>query len=324
MLTNALKKLADDTDELMAESEFCQHVLEGLNAQPKQLSPKYFYDQQGSVFFDQICELEEYYPYRHELRLLPIVARDLSRVLKSEYSVVEFGAGSLLKIRPLLDWIRGIQQFIPIDISGQHLREACAELALEYPRIQIRPIEGDFTSSVELGHTSGERLGFFPGSTIGNFTPEKAKSFLCAARDTLGERGYLIVGVDTKKSPDILHKAYNDELGITAKFNLNLLTRINRELGANIAVDSFEHYAHYDVEAGCIKMHLVSLVDQEYHVAGQKVVFRQGESIHTESSYKYSTDEFSALAQGSGWQVEQCWLAERGMFSMFLLRSDKL
>ncbi|SMF47599.1 dimethylhistidine N-methyltransferase [Alteromonadaceae bacterium Bs31] len=304
------------------ESEFETDVVDGLTRADKQLSPKYFYDEQGSRFFDQICELDEYYPYKTELRLLPLVARDLSRILKDDYSVIEFGAGSLLKIRPILDWLRGVRQFLPIDISGEHLRDACASLAVDYAHIDIRPVEGDFTQEVELGKTVGKRLGFFPGSTIGNFTPQQARDFLATAKQTLGRDSYIIIGVDTKKSTQILHRAYNDAAGITAKFNLNILHRINRELSGNIPVERFEHYAHYDTQAGCIKMHLVSLDKQQCRVAGEDIHFAKGESIHTESSYKYRPDEFIALAASAGWDCEKEWLAEGELFSMFLFKSE--
>ncbi len=314
--------IEDSNNECNHDSSkaFERDVIEGLKRPVKQLSPKYFYDEQGSSYFDQICQLEEYYPYKTELRLLPLVARDLSRLLKQQYSVIEFGAGSLLKIRPILDWVKGVKQFIPIDISGRHLREACADLAPDYPNINIRPVEGDFTQPVALGETLGKPLGFFPGSTIGNFTPGQAESFLKSAKKTLGMASYLIIGVDTKKSTQILHRAYNDEPGITAKFNLNILHRINRELGGDIPIENFEHYAHYDTLEGCIKMHLVSLKHQQCNVAGESIQFVKGESIHTESSYKYRPDEFIALASRAGWQCEQQWLAEGELFSTFLFK----
>lgn len=326
MQSNTAKKPVVSSAD--ADTEFTRDILCGLTAENKKLSPKYFYDARGSQFFDQICDLEEYYLYRTELRLLPLVARDLSRILTDEYAVVEFGAGSLLKIRPLLKWIRGIRQFIPIDISGEHLQTACAELAEEFPGLQVRPIAADFCNRVDLGETHGRRLGFFPGSTIGNFTPLEARRFLQSARQTLvsgnSGGGYLIVGVDTKKSPALLHRAYNDDRGVTAEFNLNILHRINRELDGNIDTDLFEHYAYYDPCEGCIKMQLVSLESQCCEVAGEQVSFAAGESIHTESSYKYHPDEFTRLAADAGWTVKQSWLAENNMFSMFLLYADSL
>jgi len=320
MPSNAFK-IPIESIETATDREFEADVLAGLTQPNKQLSPKYFYDEQGSRYFDQICALEEYYPYKSELRLLPLVARDLSQRLKEDYSVIEFGAGSLLKIRPLLDWIAGIKQFVPIDISGEHLRESCTELAQEYPKVAMKAIEADFTQEVDLGNTLGERLGFFPGSTIGNFTPTQAEQFLVTARETLGPNARLIVGVDTKKSTAILHRAYNDAAGVTAKFNLNILHRINRELNGDIAIDRFEHYAHYDTLEGCIKMHLISLDNQQCVVAGEPIQFFRGEGVHTESSYKYRPEEFIALAASAGWKCENQWLAEGDLFSMFLFQN---
>jgi len=300
--------------------EFLAHVRDGLRKPQKQLSPKYFYDEKGSGYFDKICQLEEYYPYKSELKLMPIVARDISRILTDRYSVVEFGAGSLTKVRPLLDWLRKIDQFVPIDISGEHLRSACEELSGDYPGVNITPIEADFSHEVDLSGVNAKRLGFFPGSTIGNFTPAQAKSFLGSAGKTLGPDSYFIIGVDTKKSPTFLHHAYNDAQGITAKFNLNMLHRINNDLKCDIPVHYFEHYAHYNALKGCVEMHLVSTKNFECNIAGESIHFSAGESIHTENSYKYHPEEFTALAEKAGWSTQKIWMAERDMFSIFLLK----
>lgn len=301
-------------------TEFLDETLEGLLAQRKTLCPKYFYDQLGSQYFDEICRLEEYYPYRTELKLLPKVARDLAGRFQQGVSVVEFGAGSLHKIKPLLDAIAQIEEFVPIDISDEHLQQASQTLQRQYKEITVSPVTADFTQPLKLPQSRQQRLGFFPGSTIGNFTPTQARAFLRSARITLGENAQLLIGVDTKKSPDILHNAYNDSGGITAKFNLNMLHRINRELGSNIRTENFEHYAFYDLTQGRIEMHLVSLVEQQFTLANHLITLAQGESIHTESSYKYNQQDFSSLATQSGWQIEQSWLAEQGMFSMYLLQ----
>jgi len=318
---NDNKQAETVSNEKSMDTGFSRDVLRGLTAKEKSLSPKYFYDDEGSALFDRICRLDEYYPYQAELKLLPVVALELKKILTEDYTVVEFGAGSLLKIKPLLENVKGIRQFIPIDISGNHLREACAQLSTEFPAIDIQPVEADFCQFVDLGQTMGKPLGFFPGSTIGNFSPSEATQFLANAKKTVGSGGYMLVGVDTKKSPVTLHRAYNDNAGVTAQFNLNMLTRINRELGANFNLEAFEHYAYYDTDAGCIKMHLVSLADQRYQLLGEEIVFNKGESVHTESSYKYRPEDFSAMADRAGWQVEQLWLAENEMFSTFLLRA---
>ena len=302
-------------------SPFFNETLEGLMAKRKALSPKYFYDRQGSQYFDEICHLQEYYPYRSELVLLPRVAKDLAKILSEEMTVVEFGAGSLHKIKPLLQAMPHIAEFIPIDISVAHLQQATQELQLQFERVAMTPVAADFCRPIDLPPTQHPHLGFFPGSTIGNFTPKQAKEFLRSARTTLGYEAKLLIGVDTKKSPDILHQAYNDSSGVTAKFNLNILHRINRDLGSNIKVDKFEHYAFYDATLGRVEMHLVSLVEQSFQLGQYTITLEQGESIHTENSYKYNPHDFAILAAESGWHIQQSWLAENNMFSMYLLQS---
>lgn len=307
---------------LINKDEFYDHVLSGLTQSKKALHPKYFYDKQGSEYFDQICELEEYYPYKTELSLLPKVAESLAEILSDNYALIEFGAGSLLKVKPLLEKIRGIRQFIPIDISGEHLRSACLELKAQFPLLDVRAIEADFTQSVDIPHDPQlQRLGFFPGSTIGNLAPDEAHAFLRNARITLGRGSYLLVGVDTKKSPASLHRAYNDGAGVTAAFNRNILHRVNRHFDSTIEVDKFEHYAFYNAGKGCVEMHLVCLETHSVYLDGISVEFKEGETIHTESSYKYTPSEFQAMAGQSGWETEKLWLAENNMFSIFLLKN---
>lgn len=306
----------------VVDRNFVDDVLTGLALPQKQLHAKYFYDQQGSDYFDQICQLPEYYPYQSELNLLPKVASDLADNFSADCTIVEFGAGSLVKIKPLLSGISSIRQFIPIDISGIHLEMACQQLQTDYPELAVKPVVADFCFPVDLpalGHQ--QKIGFFPGSTIGNFCPAQAASFLENARCTLGPNSCLLIGVDTKKSPVYLHRAYNDADGITARFNRNILTRINRELGANFNPESFEHYAFYNAGQGRIEMHLVSTAQQVVDVFGSAVAFAAGESIHTENSYKYTPDEFCQLAQSAGWQVERTWLAEQDLFATYLLRN---
>lgn len=304
-----------------AITDFLDETLEGLLGDRKTLCPKYFYDELGSQYFDEICRLVEYYPYRTELNLLRQVAEDLSRTLQGKVSIVEFGAGSLHKIKPLLNVVTQIAEFIPVDISDEHLQQATRALKNEYNHVAMQPVAADFCQPLTLPNGQYKRMGFFPGSTIGNFTPIQAKEFLRTARETLGNDAKLLIGVDTKKSPSILHNAYNDSRGITAKFNLNILHRINRELGANICTDNFEHYAFYDATLGRVEMHLVSLVEQRFKLGSHTIKLMQGESIHTESSYKYNPSDFAALAAASGWTIEQSWLADRDMFSMYLLQN---
>lgn len=316
----ALKK----TNYIEERDEFRDDVVAGLKCDDKRLHPKYFYDKRGSDYFDQICDLDEYYPYKVELALLPEVARDLAALLTGRYALIEFGAGSLLKVKPLLESIIGIRRFVPIDISGDHLRDACAELAREFTELDVVPVEGDFTQPLDIGEHSGlEKIGFFPGSTIGNLNREEAVRFLQNAGHTLGADSYMLIGVDTKKSPKTLHLAYNDTQGVTAKFNLNILDRINEHFDAPMDKEKFEHYAYYNVPKGRVEMHLVSLEKHSVVLDDEVIGFEKGESIHTESSYKYSPNEFQALAGEAGWQTDKLWLAKSEMFSVFLLHNRR-
>ncbi len=308
--------------DLVSKDEFYEHVIRGLSKKNKTLHPKYFYDKKGSEYFDQICQLDEYYPYKTELALLPKVARSVAEILTEDYALIEFGAGSLLKVEPLLEHVRGIEQFIPIDISGEHLRDACSQLSARFPALHVHPVEGDFTQQVVVPCAEDlQRIGFFPGSTIGNFSPSEAQKFLQQARATLGPNSYLLIGVDTKKSPTCLHRAYNDAQGVTAAFNLNLLHRVNQHFDANIDVAKFEHYAFYNATKGCVEMHLVCLHSHEVVLDEVSINFTAGETIHTESSYKYTPQEFGTLAESSGWHVHSHWLADHNMFSVFLLQN---
>lgn len=314
----------NSTQPIPAAREFFQAVFYGLTGVPKTLPPKYFYDAQGADYFDQVCELNEYYPYRTELRLLPRVAQELAQMFRTQapagLNVVEFGAGSLHKIRPLLSSMTMIHRFTAIDICGDHLQDACRTLVREFPTLAIKCIEGDFTKPLHLSAHACTPLGFFPGSTIGNFSPNEAVAFLTSARQTLGPGSYMLVGVDTKKSEPLLHRAYNDHQGVTARFNKNILVRINRELNGNFNVDDFEHQAWYNRDQGRIEMHLRSQRRHQVCIQGYDFSFERGETIHTENSYKYHPHEFEALARCAGWHTCKGWLAEDGMFSMTLLR----
>lgn len=309
------------------DKEFLDDVIAGLQRQPKQLAPKYFYDEQGSRYFDQICQLDEYYPYRTELKLLPKVAKDLNDYFRQQTGdgihVIEFGAGSLHKIKPLLEHLEQIEEFTAIDISGAHLQSACEELKSYFPALTIHGVEGDFTKPFPLKPDGRVHLGFFPGSTIGNLAPAEAIEFLANAQQTLGPDSYMLLGVDTKKDERLLHQAYNDSAGVTAKFNKNVLVRINRELGGNFDLDGFRHEAWYNDEKGRVEMHLRSVRDQRVTLDEQVFDFAEGETIHTENSYKYHPQEFEDLAAKAGWHAEKWWLADDQMFSVTLLRSDK-
>jgi len=305
-----------------SDNAFMQDVIDGLNQKQKKLPSKYFYDTLGSKYFDEICDLDEYYPYRTELAMLPAIAQDLSHIIDGDRDIVEFGAGSLVKIRLVLKQLNKVKRYFPIDIAGGHLRTAAATLQKEFNDLSIFPIEADFTRQVDLpqgGNT--KKLGFFPGSTIGNFTPEQASDFLKETRKTLGKGALLLIGVDTKKSPEILHLAYNDSQGVTGKFNRNILHHINRKTGTSFDPELFDHYAYYDPVKGRIEMHLISRVQQSVNLEDYTFTFAQGENIHTENSHKYTPEEFTALAAKSGWRGLRKWLGEEQMFGVYLLQS---
>lgn len=304
----------------MPES-FLEDVLQGLGDEKKYLLSKYFYDDIGSRYFDEICELDDYYPYRTELRMLPDISRDLAKAFQNNIDMYEFGAGSLIKIRPVLQHLDNVKRYIPIDIAGDHLLKASRRLHNDLHDIDIVPVEADFTQNIELpdGDEDNIRMGFFPGSTIGNFSPEQAAVLLENFRNSLGKGSWLLIGVDTKKSPTILHRAYNDQEGVTARFNKNLLSRINRELNGTFDISKFAHYAFYNIEEGRVEMHLVSLEEQDVSVNGISFSFAAGESIHTENSYKYSPGEFSELAGQAGWSTRRQWQDENQLFSHHLL-----
>lgn len=306
--------------EASGTGTFRADVIAGLGAARKSLPPKYFYDAAGSRLFDRICTLPEYYPTRTEAGILTEHAADIGRAVGRQAILVEFGAGSLVKVRTLLDALEQPAAYIPIDISEKHLIAASGELAHAYPRLKIMPVVGDFTASLTLPRVSGGRvLGFFPGSTIGNFTPEEARRFLVEAGRTLGADARLVLGVDLKKAKERLEAAYDDAAGVTAAFNLNLLSRINRELGGGFDLSRFAHRAVFNSELGRIEMHIVSLEEQSVAVAGQMFHFACGETIHTENSYKYDLPGIRALADASGWHIEDAWTGDEALFGVFLL-----
>jgi dimethylhistidine N-methyltransferase len=300
------------------ESAFAHDVIAGLTARPKRLSPKYFYDEAGSRLFEQITELPEYYPTRCELSILRTHAADIALLLQAPSALIEFGSGSSRKARILLDAARAIEAYVPVDISPEMLAQEAAALTRDYPRLKVLPVAADFTKDFQLPASIAHlaRTGFFPGSTIGNFEPHDASAFLSHAARMLGIGAILIIGIDLVKDANILNAAYDDAAGVTAKFNLNLLTRINRELGANFDLDGFCHQGFYNSERHRVEMHLASRRRQKVRVLGRTIEFRAGETIHTENSYKYTVDSFGALARGSGWTPVAGWTDPKGYFSV--------
>jgi dimethylhistidine N-methyltransferase len=306
------------------ESSPAREIVAGLTARPKRISPKYFYDEAGAQLFEAITATPEYYLTRCEIAILHERAAEIARFIPDGTAVVEFGSGSSRKARVLITAAPAIVAYVPVDISSKMLIKEAHELRRDQPRLAVLPVEADFTQSFSLpAEVAGfPRAGFFPGSTIGNFEPHEACSFLRHAGRVLGTGATLIIGVDLVKDASILNAAYNDAAGITAKFNLNLLTRINRELDASFDLASFSHHAFYNSERHRIEMHLASNKRQKVKVAGRLIEFRTGETIHTENSYKYTLDSFSALARGSGWTPLSAWTDAGANFSIHALAFD--
>jgi dimethylhistidine N-methyltransferase len=319
-MSNAALSYATALRVVRTPSDFESAVLAGLARSPKDLPCKFFYDMEGSALFDRICELPEYYPTRTELALLQRHAREFAGLIGPDAEVIEFGAGSLQKVGYLLGALESPRAYVPIDISGDYLRAMTERLARSHPHLILTPVVADFTQALRLPSSGARRVGFFPGSTIGNFDPAEALAFLQRAARML-RGGGLLVGVDLVKDPAILHAAYNDPAGVTELFNKNILARANRELGANFDVDAFAHYAPYNPVAQRIEMHLLSRVDQSVEVAGERIAFVQGETIHTENSHKYTPDGFRALAIGAGFVPRAMWCDKDRLFSVHWLEA---
>src|ERR1700733_3560572 len=299
---------------------FAADVVAGLSAKPKSLPPKYFYDLAGSALFDRITRLPEYYPTRSEIGILQDNAPAIASLFPQNCALIEFGGGSSRKARILLGAAATVEAYVPVDISGDFLQQDAAQLRRDFPHLAVYPVVGDFPQSFDIPAPIATlpRVGFFPGSTIGNFEPHEAAKFLRHAGAILGRGAVLVIGVDLVKDTKVLCAAYNDAEGVTAKFNLNLLARINRELGANFDLATFEHHACYNRQHNRIEMHLASTKRQKVKVNGKTIGFRAGETIHTENSYKYAVESFQALARGSGWLPLQVW--SDGNFSVHALR----
>lgn len=308
-------------ERVPAERSLRDEVLRGLTASRKTLPPKLFYDDAGARIFERICELDEYYLTRAELEILRAHAGDIAARAGEGCALVEYGSGAGIKVRLLLDALHAPSAYVPIDISGEQLARVSAELAAEYPRVAVRPVCADYTSHFRLPPLGGaKRVAFFPGSTIGNFHPAEAAAFLRRVRGVVGRDGALVLGVDRAKDPRVIEAAYNDAQGVTAAFNLNLLVRLNRELGADFDLASFRHRAVFNAEASRIEMHLESLRAQTVHVAGQAIAFAAGETIWTESSYKYSHERLHETAASAGFVIDALWTDARERFWVAYLR----
>ncbi|HKY88191.1 MAG TPA: L-histidine N(alpha)-methyltransferase [Pseudorhodoplanes sp.] len=316
-----VKSVAPAASDL--RSEFEADVIAGLSADPKSIPPKYFYDAEGSRLFDEITRTPEYYLTRTATAILKDHVRELNELVPQSAALVEFGSGACTKVQTLLDNIPAIVAYLPVDISGDFLKAQVERVSAAYPRLTVHPVVADFTKPFELPAEFAQmpKTGFFPGSTFGSFEPHDAVTFMRHAAHTIGKGGLLAIGVDLVKDPAVLNAAYNDAAGLTDKFNLNLLRRINRELGGNFDLQAFEHHAVYNRERRRIEMHLASKKRQKVTVAGRMFSFRAGETILTENSYKYTQGSFAALARGCGWTPEIAWTDPAELFAVHALRT---
>jgi dimethylhistidine N-methyltransferase len=311
-------------DDVAPEREdFLSDVLTGLVGMPKSLPCKYLYDERGSDLFQQICELPEYYPTRTETALLLDCAEAISAAIGPRCRLIEYGTGSSEKMRILLGALKLPSSFVSVDISREHLLQATSALARDYPEVDVHAVCADFTKPFVVPRSTknlvGKTVAFFPGSSLGNFHHREAVEFLMNTANVIGPGGGLVIGIDLKKDVDILNAAYSDSAGVTAAFNLNLLVRINGELGGTFDADAFKHHAFYNEEKGRIEMHIVSLKEQTVGVGGKEIHFDEGETIHTENSYKYDIDEFQDLAHEAGFESAQVWTDPGHLFSVHYL-----
>ena len=305
-------------------SRFLDDVLAGLAATPKSISCRWLYDDEGSEIFEEITRLEEYYPSRTEAGILSRKSRDIADFVGPDAAVLEYGAGAGVKSRLLLSALRSPSSYIPVDIAGDFLAATSAGMREAFPGLDVLPIEADFTRDFALpsGLSKERRVAFFPGSTIGNFSPREASALLGRMRRHTGPNGVAIVGADLRKEVDTLLAAYDDREGVTSRFNLNLLARINKELGGDFRPEAFAHEARWNAAESAVEMHLVSEQDQAVSLGGRSFEFQRGESIHTESSRKYDLESFEALVGGTGWRVDRAWSDDRKLFAVFGLEAE--
>lgn len=306
-------------------THMCDEVLRGLGAPQKWISPMYLYDERGSHLFDRICELPEYYPTRTERSILRAHSAEISAALGTDLMLVEPGSGNGEKASLLLRSLHDPVAFIPVEISREHLWQSANAINDAFPDLEVLPVCADFSQPFELpepSRTAARAAVFFPGSTIGNFRPRTAARLLANFGGVAGDGGALLVGVDLRKDPAVLERAYDDAAGVTAEFNLNLLRRLNRELGADFDLGAFTHRAVWNDADSRIEMHLVSTREQSVRIGKQDIAFRAGEYIHTESSYKYTLEAFAELAREAGLRVSRVWMDAERLFSVQLLEKS--
>jgi dimethylhistidine N-methyltransferase len=313
--------IIDAAREAAARDSFAADLISGLSARHKQLPPKYFYDATGSRLFREICSTDEYYVTRSETILLRNVAAEIATGIANGATLVEFGSGESAKTRLLLDAAPQLSTYVPIDISADALYEASDRLARDYPQLSVAPVVADFTGHFRLPIAADglPRIGFFPGSTLGNFDRDGAVRFLRSVRQVLGIHAALLVGVDLIKDPSTLIAAYDDSRGVTARFNKNLLTRINRELGGDFDPDAFDHLALWNAVDNRVEIYLVSRKDQIVNAAGNTFAFRRGERLHTENSHKFTVAMFARLVAEAGWSANKTWISDAPQVALFCL-----
>ena len=326
-MSTSTSSTSNCADYSACDPKFLADVIHGLSQPSKALHCKYFYDERGSQLFDQICELEEYYLTRTELKIMLDHVDEMADQLGSQIELVEFGSGSSTKTKLLLDALDDPVTYVPLDISEDHLIKTAKELQEEYPHIEILPLVADFTKPFELPQASrppSHSAVFFPGSTIGNFVPTDVVDMLKTIAEILGPEGGMLIGIDLDKDPAIIEAAYNDSSGLTARFNLNMLHRVNRELGGNFDVDQFRHEAFYSAESGRVEIYIVSQCNQTVTIDEQTFEFAGGERIFTEYSHKYTIDGFVKLAAQAGFALHRSWTDEQQLFAVLhlVLESD--
>ncbi len=310
------------TDPTPETASFRRDLVRGLARKPRSIPAKHFYDARGAELFERICELPEYYPTRTELGILRRHAGEMSARLGPRCIVVEYGSGASLKTRILLDHLASPAAYVPVDISREQLASTAAALDAAYQELPVLPVCADYTADYEVPRPPGEAERtaiYFPGSTIGNFTPDEARHFLAHAAEVAGPNGALLIGIDLEKDAGILNAAYDDSAGVTAEFNKNLLVRANRELGADFRPERFRHVAFWDARHGRVEMHLESACDQRVRIDSHDFALAEGERIHTENSYKYSVSGFAELAERAGWRLGAAWTDADAWFAVLYL-----
>ena len=306
------------------DNDFLKDVIEGLGKNPKTLKPKYFYDNIGAQLFTEICTTPEYYPTRTEIKILNQNAEDIASQIGDNTALIEYGSGALEKIKILLNFLKEPVGLIPVDISEDQLFVSAKNLENLYPNLEILPVAADFTKPIPIPGFSQppkKYVAFFPGSTIGNFEPDLAIQFLQGVTKTIGLDGLLLIGFDLKKDIETLLAAYDDQRGITASFNKNLLSRVNGELGGNFNLNTFEHVARYNENKGRIEMHLKSTTEQTVSINKELFEFLEGETIHTENCYKFTKESFTAMSSKAGLSPVKTWTDDKNLFAVMLLRT---